>query len=144
MTEKELKELNELFKEAKDLTEEELGGYITLPDGHYNGVVEDLEITTSKNDNLMFVMTFKITDTGEYKDFEHKKFIMLAGNDERQRLRNLNTFATECKKLGIDTSTYQNAINDLGTGLDKKVELTIETTVSKAGKSYTNTSFKVI
>ena len=144
MNKNDLKELNNLFNQVKDKDESDFNNYITIPDGNYNAVIDDLEITESRTGKPMFVLSFKISD-GEFKDQIHKQFIMLCANDETQLARNLNRYATIVKKLGIDTNNgIEDTFNHLGVGLNKKVIVKIETTVSKNGNSYTNTSFDLV
>lgn len=144
MSKSDLKELNNLFNDVKDKDESEFSNFTKIPDGNYDAVIEDLEVTESKAGKPMFVLSFKITD-GEFKGEIHKQFIMLCGNDETQASRNINRYATTIKKLGIDiTQGIEYTFNHLGVGLNKKVLLKVETTVSKNGQSYTNTSFDLI
>lgn len=144
MNKNDLKELNGLFNQVKDKDESEFSNYVTIPDGNYKAIIDDLEITESKAGKPMFVLSYKITE-GEFKDQIHKQFIMLCGNDETQLLRNLNRYATTVKKLGIDTEQgIEYTFNHLGVGLNKEVILKIETSVAKNGNSYTNTSFDLI
>lgn len=138
---RELKELNDLFNEVKDIDEQDLNTYFVIPDGNYTAIVDDLEVTESQSGKPMFVLSYKIT-SGEYKGLIHKQFIMLCANDEAQLKRNINRYATTVAKLGIDTSKgLEHTFNSLAQGLNVKVILKVETTVSKNGKSYTNTSF---
>lgn len=144
MSKSDLKELSNLFNEVKDKDESEFSGYTTIPDGNYNAIIDDLEATESKSGKPMFVISFRITD-GEFKDQIHKQFIMLCANDETQLSRNLNRLATTLKKLGIDTTQgLEYSLSNLGVGLNKKVIVKVETTISKNGNSYTNTSFDLI
>ena len=144
MNKNDLKELNGLFNQVKDKDESEFSNYVTIPDGNYKAIIDDLEITESKAGKPMFVLSYKITE-GEFKDQIHKQFIMLCGNDETQLLRNLNRYATTVKKLGIDTEQgIEYTFNHLGVGLNKEVILKIETSLSKNGNSYTNTSFDLV
>lgn len=144
MNKNDLKELNSLFNEVKDKDESEFSNFTQIPDGNYNAIVDDLEITESKNGKPMFVLSFKIT-SGEFKDQIHKQFIMLCGNDDSQVKRNINRYATTVKKLGVDTTQgIEYTFNNLGAGLNKKVIVMVETSISKDGKSYTNTSFDLI
>ena len=145
MNKSDLKELNNLFNQVKDKDESEFNNYTTIPDGNYKAIVDDLEVTESKAGKPMFVLSFKITEGG-FKDQIHKQFIMLCGNDENQLARNLNRLATTLKKLDIDTEQgLEYSFNHLGVGLNKKVILKVETSVSKKdGSSYTNTSFDLI
>ena len=144
MNNQDLKELNNLFNQVKDKDESEFSNYVTIPDGNYKAIIDDLEVTESKAGKPMFVLSYKITE-GEFKDQIHKQFIMLCGNDETQLLRNLNRYATTVKKLGIDTDQgIEYTFNHLGAGLNKEVILKIETSVAKNGNSYTNTSFDLV
>ena len=141
---KDLKELNDLFNQVKDKDESDFSNYITIPDGNYKALIDDLEVTESKSGKPMFVLSYKITE-GEFKDQIHKQFIMLCGNDETQLLRNLNRYATTVKKLGIDTEQgIEYTFKHLGVGLNKEVILKIETSLAKNGNSYTNTSFDLV
>ena len=144
MNNKDLKELNDLFNQVKDKDESDFSNYITIPDGNYKALIDDLEVTESKSGKPMFVLSYKITE-GEFKDQIHKQFIMLCGNDETQLLRNLNRYATTVKKLGIDTEQgIEYTFKHLGVGLNKEVILKIETSLAKNGNSYTNTSFDLV
>lgn len=144
MNKNDLKELNGLFNQVKDKDESEFSNYVTIPDGNYKAIIDDLEVTESKAGKPMFVLSYKITE-GEFKDQIHKQFIMLCGNDETQLLRNLNRYATTVKKLGIDTEQgIEYTFNHLGVGLNKEIILKIETSVAKNGNSYTNTSFDLV
>lgn len=144
MNKNDLKELNSLFNQVKDKDESEFSNYTNIPDGNYKAIIDDLEVTESKAGKPMFVISYKIME-GEFKDQIHKQFIMLCGNDETQLARNLNRLATTVKKLGIDTEQgLEYTFNHLGVGLNKEVIVKVETSVSKNGNSYTNTSFDLI
>lgn len=144
MSKSDLKDLNNLFNNVKDKDESEFSGFTQIPDGNYQAVIDDLEVTESKSGKPMFVISYKITE-GEFKDVIHKQFIMLCGNDETQASRNINRYATTIKKLGVDTSQgIEYTFNHLGVGLNKKVIVKVETSIAKNGNSYTNTSFDLI
>lgn len=144
MSKEDLKDLNNLFNDVKDKDESEFSNYTRIPDGNYQAVIDDLEVTESKSGKPMFVISYKITE-GEYKDEVHKQFIMLCGNDETQASRNINRYATTIKKLGVDTTQgIEYTFKNLGVGLNKKVILKIETSIAKNGNSYTNTSFDLV
>lgn len=144
MNKNDLKELNGLFNQVKDKDESEFSNYVTIPDGNYKAIIDDLEITESKAGKPMFVISYKIME-GEFKDQIHKQFIMLCGNDETQLSRNINRYATTIKKLGIDTEQgIEYTFNHLGVGLNKEVIVKVETSVAKNGNSYTNTSFDLV
>lgn len=144
MSKSDLKDLNNLFNNVKDKDESEFSGFTQIPDGNYKAIIDDLEVTESKNGKPMFVISYKITE-GEFKDVIHKQFIMLCGNDETQASRNINRYATTIKKLGVDTTQgIEYTFNHLGVGLNKQVIVKVETSIAKNGNSYTNTSFDLI
>lgn len=144
MSKSDLKDLNNLFNNVKDKDESEFSGFTQIPDGNYQAVIDDLEVTESKSGKPMFVISYKITE-GEFKDVIHKQFIMLCGNDETQASRNINRYATTIKKLGVDTTQgIEYTFNHLGVGLNKKVIVKVETSIAKNGNAYTNTSFDLI
>ncbi len=144
MSKSDLKDLNNLFNNVKDKDESEFNGFTQIPDGNYQAVIDDLEVTESKSGKPMFVISYKILE-GEFKDVIHKQFIMLCGNDETQASRNINRYATTIKKLGVDTTQgIEYTFNHLGVGLNKKVIVKVETSIAKNGNAYTNTSFDLI
>ena len=55
-----LRDLNNLFNQVKDKSEDDFNTYEKLPDGNYNAIVDDLEVTDSKSGKPMFVVSFKI------------------------------------------------------------------------------------
>ena len=82
------------------------------------------------------------------KTFVHQElyveltFLMLCGKDEQQTKQNLNRFATEIKKLGVDTTKgFNAALDQLPNFIDTECKITITTTVSKQGNEFVNTSF---
>ena len=135
-----MKDLENIFDEVKDQD----GVYSKIPDGEYLANLSDIVVGESKNGKPMLTMIFEITN-GDYTGKEHRKFLMLTGKDEQQTRQNLNRFATEVKKLGVDTSKgFNNVIEQLPNFVNKECKIKIETTVSKQGNEFTNTSFELI
>lgn len=135
-----MKDLEGIFNEVKD----QEGVYSRLPDGEYLTNLIDIVVGESKSQKPMVTMVFEVTN-GEYEGQQHRKFLMLTGKDEQQTRQNLNRFATEMKKLGVDTSKgFSSTIEQLPKFTDKECKIKIETTVSKQGNEYVNTSFEVV
>ena len=135
-----MKDLEAIFDEVKD----QEGVYTRIPDGEYLATISDIVVGESKTQKPMVTITFEISE-GEHKGEQHRKFLMLTGKDEMQTRQNLNRFATEIKKLNVDTSKGFNAsIEELETKIGTECKITITTTVSKQGKEFVNTSFEVL
>lgn len=137
----EINELSEMFNEVKD----EVAVFTNVPDGVYVAQIGNVEYTQSKAGKPMVVISHEIID-GPETGRVHKQFLMLVGNDEAQTRSNLNRYATEIKKLGVDlTGTKLSDSFEQFDGLRGiKTELTLETTQTRAGKDWTNTSFELI
>lgn len=135
-----MKDLEGLFDEVKD----QEGIYSRIPDGEYLANLSDITVGESKAGKPMVTFIFDILQ-GEYEGKQHRKFLMLTGKDEMQTRQNLNRFATEIKKLGVDTSKgFNAAIEDLNNHTDVECKIKVETTVSKQGNEFVNTSFEVL
>lgn len=135
-----MKDLEGIFEEVKD----QEGVYSRIPDGEYLANLSDITVGESKTGKPMVTMIFEIRQ-GEYEGQQHRKFLMLTGKDEQQTRQNLNRFATEIKKLGVDTSKgFNAAIEELPDHTDVECKIKVETTVSKQGKEFVNTSFEVL
>lgn len=137
----ELNELSEMFNEVKN----EETTFVGLSDGTYEAMVEVVQVTTSKAGRPMVTIDFEVV-SGDSRGATHRQFLMLVGNDESQTRQNLNRMATTVRKLGVDTSGKE--LSDTFEQFDGihgiPVELEIQTTKSKNGSEWTNTSFKVI
>ena len=94
------KELDEIFEEVKD---EELSGYVELPDGEYLVKLAGAELTKSKSDKPMVVTAFEV-DYGEHKGVIHKVFHVLTGNDIQKTRNAVNRFAMFAKSCGASTT----------------------------------------
>ncbi len=135
-----MKDLEGIFNEVKD----QEGVYTRLPNGDYLTNLTDITVGESKSGKPMVTMIFEVTN-GEYEGQQHRKFLMLTGKDEQQTRQNLNRFATEMKKLGVDTSKgFNSTIEQLPKFTDTECKITITTTVSKQGNEFVNTSFEVV
>lgn len=135
-----LKELNDVFEDIKD--KDTL--YERLADGEYLAVIEDVIVGESKTGKPMVTIVFEVTN-GPKEGKQHRKFLMLSGKDESQLKQNLHRFATEMKKLGVDTSKgLQYTLEQVVTKIGLEVKLTIETTVNKSGSEWFNTSFEIL
>ena len=133
-------ELNDVFEEIKDKET----SFERLPDGEYLGVIEDVMIGESKAGKPMVTMVFSVTH-GKYEGRQHRKFFMLTGNDEAQLKSNLMRFATEIRKLGVDTSKgLTAAFDELMMKVDDEIKFTIKTTINKNGTECVNTSIEVV
>lgn len=135
-------ELDEIFNEVKD--KETL--FENLPDGEYLAtLIEAYKGLSKSSEQPMVTFVFEINH-GEFKGRQHRKFLPLAGKDERMLRGNLHRYASEIKKFGIST---KGSIEDTFTEVEKlknvDVKLTIETKASKkTGKEFTNTTIEVI
>lgn len=135
-----MKDLEGIFNEVKD----QEGIYTRVPDGEYIANLADITVGESKSGKPMVTMIFEITN-GEQEGKQHRKFLMLTGKDEQQTRQNLNRFATEMKKLGVDTTKgFSSTIEQLPNFVDTECKITITTTTSKQGNEFVNTSFEVI
>ena len=135
-----MKDLEDIFNEVKDKE----GVYDRIPDGEYLANLADIVVGESKTGKPMVTFVFEITN-GEYEGKQHRKFLMLCGKDEQQTKQNLNRFATEIKKLGVDTTKgFNAALDQLPNFIDTECKITITTTVSKQGNEFVNTSFEVV
>lgn len=135
-----MKDLENIFDEVKD----QEGVYARIPDGEYIANLNDILVGESKSGSPMVTMVFEITN-GEYAGKQHRKFLMLAGKDEQQTRQNLNRFATEVKKLGVDTSKgFNSVIEQLPEYVNTECKITVETTITKKGTEFINTSFEVL
>lgn len=135
-----MKDLETIFDEVKD----QEGVYSRIPDGEYLAKLEDIVVGESKSGSPMVTMLFEIL-SGEYEGQQHRKFMMLTGKDEQRTRQNLNRFATEIKKLGVDTSKgFNAAIEQLPDYTGIECKLIISTSVSKQGNEFVNTSFEVL
>jgi len=133
-------ELNDVFEEVKDKD----STYDRLEDGEYLGILSDIIVGESKAGKPMLTMVFEVTH-GPREGRQHRKFFMLSGNDEKQLKQNLQRYATEIRKIGIDTSKGLNSTFDqLMLKIDDEFKFTIKTTLNKNGTEWVNTSFEAV
>lgn len=136
-----MKELQDVFEDVKDKDTM----FENLNDGEYMANILEVIVGESKRGKPMVTMIFEVT-YGADKGRQHRKFMLLSGKDERQLKSNLHRYATEIKKLGIDTSKgLESTFEQLDKIADVPVKMTITTTVNKNnGSEWTNTSFELI
>lgn len=135
-----MNELNDIFEEVKDTD----ASYERIEDGEYLAVLSDVIVGESKAGKPMLTLVFEIT-TGPREGRQHRKFFMLSGTDEKQLKQNLQRYATEVRKIGIDTSKGLNSTFDqLMLRVDDEFKLTIKSTLNKNGSEWVNTSFEAV
>src|SRR5699024_8569232 len=118
-------ELNDLFKEV----EKTAGQFEELPEGNYIGVIEASGYKESKKGRPMVQIMVKVTG-GEYEGRKNSKFMMLDGSGTDQIKRNLSMFASQAKRLGVDTSdgfeaTIENIESLEGTEVVMQIEKSV-------------------
>lgn len=132
-------ELNDLFKEV----EKTAGQFEELPEGNYIGVIEASGYKESKKGRPMVQIMVKVTG-GEYEGRTNSKFMMLDGSGTDQIKRNLSMFASQAKRLGVDTSDgFEATIENIESLEGTEVVMQIEKSVGKNGTTYTNTHLEL-
>ena len=128
-------ELNDLFAQV----EKTAGQFEELPEGNYIGVIEASGYKESKKGRPMVQIKVKVTG-GEYEGRTNSKFMMLDGKGTDQIKRNLSMFASQAKRLGVDTSGgFEATIENMERLEGTAVEMTIEKSLGTNGVTYTNT-----
>lgn len=132
-------ELNDLFAEV----EKTAGQFEELPEGNYIGVIEASGYKESKKGRPMVQIMVKVTG-GEYEGRTNSKFMMLDGSGTDQIKRNLSMFASQAKRLGVDTSDgFEATIENIESLEGTEVVMQIEKSVGKNGTTYTNTHLEL-
>lgn len=93
-------DLDEIFNEVKD---EELTGFVELPDGEYLVKLLGAELTTSKSDKPMVVTALEVIH-GEHTGLQHRVYHVLTGADLDKTKKAVNRFAMFAKSFGAQTS----------------------------------------
>lgn len=128
-------ELNDLFAQV----EKTAGQFEELPEGSYIGEIEASGYKESKKGRPMVQIKVKVTG-GEYEGRTNSKFMMLDGKGTDQIKRNLSMFASQAKRLGVDTSGgFEATIENMERLEGTAVEMTIEKSLGTNGVTYTNT-----
>lgn len=128
-------ELNDLFAQV----EKTAGQFEELPEGNYIGVIEACGYKESKKGRPMVQIMVRVTG-GEHEGRTNSKFMMLDGSGTDQIKRNLSMFASQAKRLGVDTSGgFEATIENMERLEGTAVEMTIEKSLGKNGVTYTNT-----
>lgn len=132
-------ELNDLFTQV----EKTAGQYEDLPEGSYIGVIEAAGYKESKKGRPMVQIMVRVTG-GEYEGRTHSKFMMLDGKGTDQIKRNLSMFASQVKRLGVDTSDgFEETIERLESLEGTDVVMKIDSSVGKNGVTYLNTNLEL-
>ena len=132
-------ELNDLFAQV----EKTAGQFEELPEGNYIGVIEASGYKESKKGRPMVQIMVKVTG-GEYEGRTNSKFMMLDGSGTDQIKRNLSMFASQAKRLGVDTSDgFESTIENIESLEGTEVVMQIEKSVGKNGTTYTNTHLEL-
>lgn len=128
-------ELNDLFAQV----EKTAGQFEELPEGNYIGVIEACGYKESKKGRPMVQIMVRVTG-GEHEGRTNSKFMMLDGSGTDQIKRNLSMFASQAKRLGVDTSEgFETTIENMERLEGTAVEMTIEKSLGNNGVTYTNT-----
>ena len=131
-----LSELNAIFKDmgGVEKVEDYANNFENLPDGNYVGEIEKFETKNSKSSGKpMAVITIAVED-GK-KEF---KYLMLAGEDLKSTQTAVARAVTQLKKLGVEGVELGDFLDNAEKLVGTRVNMTIKTTVSKAGKEFRN------
>ena len=141
MDKDDLSELNAIFKDmgGVDKVEDYASSFDKLPDGNYIGEIEKFETKNSKSSGKpMAVITIAVED-GK-KEF---KYLMLAGEDLKSTQTAVARAVTQLKKLGVEGVELEDFLDGAEKLVGTKVNMTIKTTISKAGKEYRNVDLEL-
>lgn len=140
---KTLSELNELVESVQidpNNLEDEKSSYEPTPEGTYEGVINEVELTESASGNPMFKIVVEILE-GELEGRKHFVFFALSGT---QAERNMKRFKTTVAKFGVDTSTLEAMQEGFEDMVDVGVIMEVTHSPNKKNPSepYVNTSIK--
>ena len=141
MDKDDLSELNAIFKDmgGVDKVEDYASSFDNLPDGNYIGEIEKFETKNSKNSGKpMGVITVAVED-GK-KEF---KYLMLAGEDLKSTQTAVARAVTQLKKLGVEGVELGDVLDGAEKLVGTRVNMTIKTTTSKAGKEFRNVDLEL-
>ena len=141
MDKDDLSELNAIFKDmgGVDKVEDYTNNFENLPDGNYVGEIEKFETKNSKSSGKpMAVITVAVED-GK-KEF---KYLMLAGEDLKSTQTAVARAVTQLKKLGVEGVELGDFLDGAEKLVGTRVNMTIKTTTSKAGKEYRNVDLEL-
>ena len=141
MDKDDLSELNAIFKDmgGVDKVEDYTNNFENLPDGNYIGEIEKFETKNSKSSGKpMAVITVAVED-GK-KEF---KYLMLAGEDLKSTQTAVARAVSQLKKLGVEGVELGDFLDGAETLVGTRVNMTIKTTTSKAGKEFRNVDLEL-
>ena len=141
MDKDDLSELNAIFKDmgGVDKVEDYASSFDKLPDGNYIGEIEKFETKNSKSSGKpMAVITVAVED-GK-KEF---KYLMLAGEDLKSTQTAVARAVTQLKKLGVEGVELGDFLDGAEKLVGTRVNMTIKTTTSKAGKEFRNVDLEL-
>ena len=141
MDKDDLSELNAIFKDmgGVDKVEDYTNNFEKLPDGNYVGEIEKFETKNSKNSGKpMAVITVAVEDGKK-----EPKYLMLAGDDLKSTQTAVARAVTQLKKLGVEGVELGDFLDGAEKLVGTRVNMTIKTTTSKAGKEYRNVDLEL-
>ena len=141
MDKDDLSELNAIFKDmgGVDKVEDYTNNFENLPDGNYVGEIEKFETKNSKNSGKpMAVITVAVEDGKK-----ELKYLMLAGDDLKSTQTAVARAVTQLKKLGVEGVELGDFLDGAEKLVGTRVNMTIKTTTSKAGKEFRNVDLEL-
>ena len=141
MDKDDLSELNAIFKDmgGVDKVEDYTNNFEKLPDGNYIGEIEKFETKNSKNSGKpMAVITVAVEDGKK-----ELKYLMLAGDDLKSTQTAVARAVTQLKKLGVEGVELGDLLDGAEKLVGTRVNMTIKTTTSKAGKEFRNVDLEL-
>ena len=141
MDKDDLSELNAIFKDmgGVDKVEDYTNNFENLPDGNYVGEIEKFETKNSKNSGKpMAVITVAVEDGKK-----ELKYLMLAGDDLKSTQTAVARAVTQLKKLGVEGVELGDFLDGAEKLVGTRVNMTIKTTISKAGKEFRNVDLEL-
>ena len=141
MDKDDLSELNAIFKDmgGVDKVEDYTNNFEKLPDGNYVGEIEKFETKNSKNSGKpMAVITVAVEDGKK-----ELKYLMLAGDDLKSTQTAVARAVTQLKKLGVEGVELGDFLDGAEKLVGTRVNMTIKTTTSKAGKEFRNVDLEL-
>lgn len=131
-----LKELNAIFKDmgGVEKIEDYTNNFENLADGNYIGEIEKVYTANSKTSGKP-MLVISVAVEGGKKD---SKFLMLAGNDLKSTQTAVARAVTQLKKLGVEGVELSDFIEGAEKLVGTKVNLKIESTESKDGRTFRN------
>ena len=136
-----LSELNAIFKDmgGVEKVEDYANNFENLPDGNYVGEIEKFETKNSKSSGKPMAVIAIAVEDGK-KEF---KYLMLAGEDLKSTQTAVARAVTQLKKLGVEGVELGDFLDNAEKLVGTRVNMTIKTTVSKAGKEFRNVDLEL-